>query len=106
MLNRETTMKVSVMHSPFGRGIQTSRKRLVSAVGFIFPENVIRELDAKPPLDLLFPLASLRNYLIRARLEEAAGKCLQKVLEFALQKGAEVLMKATKLLKAYGSPHS
>jgi hypothetical protein len=47
-----------------------------------------------------------RNYLKRARLEEAAGKCLQKVLEFALQKGAEVLMKATKLLKAYGSPHS
>ena len=49
MLNRETTMKVTVMHLPFGRGIQTSRKRLVSAVRFIFPENVIRELDAKPP---------------------------------------------------------
>jgi hypothetical protein len=63
-------------------------------------------LDAKPPVDLLFPLASLRNYLKQARLEEAAGKCLQKVLELALQKGAEVLMKATKLLKAYGSPHS
>ena len=64
------------------------------------------ELDAKPPVDLLFPLASLRNHLKRARLEEGAGKCLQKVLERALQKGTEVLMEATKLLKAYASPHS
>ena len=87
MLNRETTMKVTVMHSRFGRGIQTSHKRLVSAVRFIFPDNV------KPPVDLLFPLASLRNYLKRARLKEAAGKCLQKVLELALQTGGEVLMK-------------
>ena len=68
MLNRETTMKVTVMHSRFGRGIQTSRKRLVSAVRFIFPDNVMWELDAEPLVDLLFPLASLRNYLKRARL--------------------------------------
>ena len=91
--------------TPLGRGFRRAGS-LVSAVRFIFPENIIWELDAKPPVDLLFPLASLRNHLKRARLEEAAGKCLQKVLELALQKGAEVLMKATKLLKAYGSPHS
>jgi len=86
MLNRETTMKVTVMHSRFGRGIQTSHKRLVSAVRFIFPDNVMWEFGRKPPVDLLFPLASLRNDLKRARLEEAAGKCLQKALELALKR--------------------